>query len=189
MSRPPLEVVDLIRIAGDAFIERTSSFETSGWSAKAFSAPTSFAAGHFDSANCKLVQGKEDWCPVWESEYLGVLKTHNLLKNRDAQNARNGKIAPNWNVSGTRVFSVAIFVRKIPLPCNRVAGNRSEFCRTQVCPFRYDLELETNSALNRRKLGGCAWSVDSMEVVGSLQAPMRPQFVQNSAAEVPAEIR
>jgi hypothetical protein len=29
----------------------------------------------------------------------------NLLIFRDAQNAENGKIAPNWNVSGTRDFS------------------------------------------------------------------------------------
>jgi len=34
----------------------------------------------------------------------GVL---NLLIFRDAQNAENGKIAPNWNVSGTRDFSFA----------------------------------------------------------------------------------
>jgi hypothetical protein len=39
-----------------------------------------------------------------ESEYVGVLKTHNLLIFRDAKNAEHGKIAPNWNVSGTRGF-------------------------------------------------------------------------------------
>jgi hypothetical protein len=33
-----------------------------------------------------------------------VLKTRNLLIFRDAQNA---KIAPNWNVSGTRTFQPA----------------------------------------------------------------------------------
>ena len=37
-----------------------------------------------------------------ESEYLGVLKTRKLLFFRDGQNAENGKIAVNWNVSGTR---------------------------------------------------------------------------------------
>jgi len=32
------------------------------------------------------------------------LKTRNLLIFRDAKNAKNGKIAPNWNASGTRGF-------------------------------------------------------------------------------------
>jgi hypothetical protein len=36
-----------------------------------------------------------------ESEYPGLLKTHKLLIFRDAKNAEHGKIAPNWNVSGT----------------------------------------------------------------------------------------
>src|SRR5215510_15105181 len=39
-----------------------------------------------------------------ESEYPWLLKTRNLLKNRHAQNALASEIAPNWNVSGTRVF-------------------------------------------------------------------------------------
>jgi hypothetical protein len=34
-----------------------------------------------------------------ESEYSAVLKTRNLLIFRDGQNAENGEIAPNWNVS------------------------------------------------------------------------------------------
>src|SRR6266850_6706187 len=37
-----------------------------------------------------------------ETEYSAILKTRNLLIFRDAQNAENGEIAPNWNVSGTR---------------------------------------------------------------------------------------
>jgi hypothetical protein len=36
------------------------------------------------------------------SEYSGVLKTRNLLILRPAKNAVYDKIAPNWNVSGTR---------------------------------------------------------------------------------------
>jgi len=35
-------------------------------------------------------------------EYSGVLKTRNLLILRPAKNAVYDKIAPNWNVSGTR---------------------------------------------------------------------------------------
>ena len=35
-----------------------------------------------------------------------VSKTRNLQISLDAQNAKSGEIAPNWNVSGTRVFSV-----------------------------------------------------------------------------------
>jgi len=41
------------------------------------------------------------------SEYSGVLKTRKLLIFRDAKNAANGKIAPNWIVSGTRDFQPA----------------------------------------------------------------------------------
>src|SRR5882724_5292788 len=35
------------------------------------------------------------------AEYLAVWKTRKLLIFRDAQNAENGQIPPNWNVSGT----------------------------------------------------------------------------------------
>jgi len=45
-----------------------------------------------------------------ESEYRAVLKTRNLLIFRDAQNVENGKIAPNWNVSGTRDFQPACHI-------------------------------------------------------------------------------
>jgi hypothetical protein len=41
------------------------------------------------------------------SEYSAVLKTWKLLIFLDAQNAENGKIAANWNVSGTRDSSFA----------------------------------------------------------------------------------
>jgi len=34
------------------------------------------------------------------------LKTRNLLKNREAQNALASEIAPNWNVSGTLDFAI-----------------------------------------------------------------------------------
>jgi len=37
----------------------------------------------------------------------GVLK---LRKNQNAKNAGNGKIARNWNVSGTRIFIVTVVV-------------------------------------------------------------------------------
>jgi hypothetical protein len=43
-----------------------------------------------------------------ESEYSWVLKTRKLLIFRDAQNAESGKIALNWNVSGTRDFHLFI---------------------------------------------------------------------------------
>jgi hypothetical protein len=45
-----------------------------------------------------------------ESEYSGVLKTRKLLIFRDAKNAEHGKIAPNWNVSGTQLASSSRFV-------------------------------------------------------------------------------
>jgi hypothetical protein len=43
-----------------------------------------------------------------ESEYSGLLKTLNLLIFRDAKNAEHGRIAANWNVSGTRDFQPAV---------------------------------------------------------------------------------
>jgi hypothetical protein len=42
-----------------------------------------------------------------ESEYSRVLKIRKELISRDTKNAENGKIAANWNVSGTRDFSFA----------------------------------------------------------------------------------
>jgi hypothetical protein len=39
-----------------------------------------------------------------------LLKTRNLLIFRDAKNAENCQIAPNWNVSGTRDFD--LFTRR-----------------------------------------------------------------------------
>ncbi|SRR6266851_818939 len=39
-----------------------------------------------------------------ESEYSGSLKTRKLLIFRPAKNAEHGKIAPNWNASGTRLW-------------------------------------------------------------------------------------
>jgi hypothetical protein len=48
------------------------------------------------------------WWRRGASEYLEVLKTRNLLIFRDAKNAAHGKIAPNWNVSGTRDFQPAV---------------------------------------------------------------------------------
>jgi hypothetical protein len=43
-----------------------------------------------------------------ESEYSGLLKTLNLLIFREAKNAEHGRIAANWNVSGTRNFQPAV---------------------------------------------------------------------------------
>jgi hypothetical protein len=43
-----------------------------------------------------------------ESENSGLLKTHNLLKNRDARNAKNAAIAADWSVSGTQYSHVRI---------------------------------------------------------------------------------
>jgi hypothetical protein len=47
-----------------------------------------------------------------ESNYAGVLKTQNLLKNRHARNTENAEIAPNWYVSGTRLFEGSILKRR-----------------------------------------------------------------------------
>jgi hypothetical protein len=45
-----------------------------------------------------------------ESEYSWPWKTRKLsYLKRVAQNAEHDKIAPNWNVTGTRVFPIAKF--------------------------------------------------------------------------------
>jgi len=52
------------------------------------------------------------WWRRGESEYSVVLKTRKLLIFRDAKNAEHGKIALNWNVSGTPDFRfLANFVK------------------------------------------------------------------------------
>jgi hypothetical protein len=50
-----------------------------------------------------------------ESEYFGLLKTRNLLIFRNAQNARNGKFAFNWNVTGTRFFGERRALRELAI--------------------------------------------------------------------------
>ncbi len=50
------------------------------------------------------------------SEYSRVLKTLKLLISQDAKNAENGKIAPNWNVSGTCTFRPRTNLLKNTLP-------------------------------------------------------------------------
>jgi hypothetical protein len=47
------------------------------------------------------------WWRRGESEYSPVLKTRNLLIFPYAKNAEHDKIAPNWNVTGTRDFQPA----------------------------------------------------------------------------------
>ena len=47
---------------------------------------------------------KKEWRRRGESEYSDVLKTRKLLIFRHARNALASGIAPNWNVSGTRLF-------------------------------------------------------------------------------------
>src|SRR5690242_20488504 len=59
---------------------------------------------------------RRKWWRRGESEYSGLLKTRKLLIFRDAKNAENGKIAPNWNVSGTRDFRLAGQFREQDLP-------------------------------------------------------------------------
>ena len=48
-----------------------------------------------------------DFRPAVDQCLITAHKTCNLLIFRDAQNAENAKIAPNWNVSGTRTFQPA----------------------------------------------------------------------------------
>ena len=52
-----------------------------------------------------------------------VLKTRKLLILRDARNAENGKIAANWNVSGTRAFQPARQFREKDLPSPATASS------------------------------------------------------------------
>ena len=48
-------------------------------------------------------------------EYSGLLKKRNLLIFRNAQNARNGRFASNWNVSGTRFFGQRWELRELTI--------------------------------------------------------------------------
>ena len=72
----------------------------------------------------KLLTTKQlEWWRRGESEYPQVLKTRNLLIFRDARNAENYQIAPNWNVSGTqhlrlsaRIFPFFLAARLSKLP-------------------------------------------------------------------------
>src|ERR1700722_2289476 len=43
-----------------------------------------------------------------ELEYSRGSRTCKLLIFQDAKNAQNGRIAPNWNVSGTRTFTFCL---------------------------------------------------------------------------------
>src|SRR5712664_3477628 len=52
-----------------------------------------------------LITRQLEWWRRGESEYSGLLKTHNLFIFRNAKNERNGEIALNWNVSGTWTIS------------------------------------------------------------------------------------
>jgi hypothetical protein len=50
----------------------------------------------------------KSWWRREDSEYPRALKTRNLLIFRNSKNAEHGKIASNWNVSGTRIFIVTV---------------------------------------------------------------------------------
>jgi hypothetical protein len=54
------------------------------------------------------VYRQENWCRREELGFPCVLKTGNLLKTPDAKNAQYGRIAPDWNVSGTLNRSLCI---------------------------------------------------------------------------------
>jgi hypothetical protein len=76
-----------------------------------------------------------------ESEYSGLLKTRNLLISRDAKNAENGKIAPNWNVSGTRRISKAARISRLFF-CTRRAAVTT--CRSPALSQIFSLIRNTN---------------------------------------------
>jgi hypothetical protein len=63
-------------------------------------------------------------------EYSDLLKTRNLLIFRDAKNAEHAKIAPNWNVSGTRDFQPAVqFREEITSPMSTSYARVTFVCR------------------------------------------------------------
>jgi hypothetical protein len=65
-----------------------------------------------------------------ESEYSRVLKTLKLLISRPAKNAVYAKIAPNWNVSGTRDFQPAVqFCEEITFPMSTSYARVTFVCR------------------------------------------------------------
>ena|SRR6267154_144258 len=64
------------------------------------------------------------WWRRGESEYSVVLKTRNLLIFRDAKNAETGKIAPNWNASGTRDFQFSCQFCEVFLERKKISKRR-----------------------------------------------------------------
>jgi hypothetical protein len=69
-----------------------------------------------------------NWWRRGESESSCVLKTRKLLIFRNAKNARSGKIALNWNVSGTRIFQSAGQFREEDLPSPASASSFQMRC-------------------------------------------------------------
>jgi hypothetical protein len=67
--------------------------------------PTNITGPGHPATSGSALRKRSDWWRRGESEYSAVLKTRNLLIFRDAQNAENGKMVLNWNLSGTRKFS------------------------------------------------------------------------------------
>jgi hypothetical protein len=64
----------------------------------------------------KLLKNKHlEWWRRGESNYYALLKTRKLLIFRNAQNARNGKFASNWNVPGTRFFAERWDLRELAI--------------------------------------------------------------------------
>ena len=81
---------------------------------------------HPQHCNLLITQTLMSW-RQGESEYSGLLKTRNLLIFREAKNAENGKIAPNWNVSGTRTFQFSCQFCGVLLQRRKTANREKRF--------------------------------------------------------------
>ncbi len=55
------------------------------------------------------------------------IETRNLLIFRDAKNAEHGKIAPNWNVSGTRDFQFSCQFCEVFLERKKISNRANRF--------------------------------------------------------------
>jgi|SRR5579863_6246960 len=89
-----------------------------------------------------------------ESEYSGILKTANLLIFRNAKNAENGKIAPHWNVSGTRDFQPAVqFCEEFASPISTSYTRVTFTCRPNFPEPRF--WIVSRSATKCSECAGC----------------------------------
>jgi len=104
------------------------------------------------------------WCRRGESESPCVSKTP------DAQNARYGKIAPNWNVSGTR--NCSLYIRYVPREAEKTIHRRR--CGKLQPPLGRHLDASHNGTSEEQCLPSQPCSRRGYPVISSAIRPAQP---------------